>query len=134
MKTGTIDELPNHLPNVLASNLQQVTKYATITNSLYDIFNPMINDQTWDSLSSNQQQLVQDAAKAAIKYNDTNRIDEEKTLAAFFKSQGLDVYSPDWAAFRKHVLDMYMNDPISKDWPPNIIQQLDSIPIPGQTN
>ena len=40
------------------------------------------------------------AAKAAVAFNNENRMKEEAELAAFFKAQGLKVYKPDVDAFR----------------------------------
>lgn len=70
LKTGTIDGLPNPLPNVLASNLQQVVKDVTVTNSLYDIFNPMINDQTWNALTPAERKILVSAFGAGRLIND----------------------------------------------------------------
>ncbi len=131
LQTGTVDGQDNSMPTDKAAKFYEVTKQIVLTNHLVDGLIFVINNQTWSSLNAQQQKVVQDAAKAAIVFNDTNRLAEEKGLIEFFKSQGLDVYSPDVAAFRSHVLDAYLHDPISKDWPPNIIQQLDSIPVPA---
>lgn len=131
LQTGTVDGQDNPLPTDQAAKFYEVTKQIVLTNHLVDGLLLLINDQTWDALSSSQQAVVQAAADTAIQYNNINRIADEQSLVAFFKSKGLEVYTPDVAAFRKAVLDAYMNSPISKDWPPNIIQQLDAIPVPS---
>jgi len=131
LQTGTVDGQDNPMPTDRAAKFYEVTKQIVLTNHLVDGLIFVINDQTWDSLNAAQQKVIQDAARAAIAFNDSNRLAEEKGLIEFFKSQGLDVYSPDVAAFRSHVLDTYLHDPISRDWPPNIIQTLDAIPVPA---
>jgi tripartite ATP-independent transporter DctP family solute receptor len=131
LQTGTVDGQDNPMPTDRAAKFYEVTKQIVLTNHLVDGLLFIINNQTWNSLNPDQQKVIQDAARAAISFNDTNRLAEEKSLIEFFKSQGLDVYSPDVTAFRSHVLDTYLHDPISKDWPPNIIQQLDAIPVPA---
>jgi tripartite ATP-independent transporter DctP family solute receptor len=128
LQTGTVDGQDNPLPTDKAAKFYEVTKQIVLTNHLVDGIILMTNDATWNSLNPEQKKVMDGAAAAAIKYNNENRIKDEADLIAFFKSKGLDVYSPDVAAFRKHVLDAYMNSPESKDWPPNIIQELDAIP------
>ncbi len=129
LQTGTVDGQDNPLSTDKAAKFYEVTKQIVLTNHLVDGLIFVINDQTWNALSPDQQKVFQDAAQAAIQYNDTNRIAEEKGILDFFRAQGLDVYSPDVNAFRQHVIDAYLHDPISKDWPPNIIQQLDAITV-----
>lgn len=132
LQTGTVDGQDNPLPTDKAAKFYEVTKQIVLTNHLVDGVILMTNDQTWNSLTADQQKVLGDATLAAIRYNNTNRIQDEKDLVSFFKSKGLEVYSPDVAAFRKHVLDAYANSDQSKDWPPNIIQKLDAIPTASQ--
>lgn len=134
LQTGTVDGQDNPLPTDKAAKFYEVTKQIVLTNHLVDGIVLMTNDTLWKSLTPEQQKVMDGAALAAIKYNNENRIKDEADLVAFFKSKGLDVYSPDVAAFRKHVLDAYLNSSESKDWPPNIIQTLDSIPAAPQCN
>lgn len=129
LQTGTVDGQDNPLSTDRAAKFYEVTKQIVLTNHLVDGLILCINDQTWNALSPDQQKVIQGAANAAIDYNNTNRITDEKSILDFFRQQGLQVYSPDVNAFRQHVLDAYRNDPISKDWPPNIIQKLDSITV-----
>ncbi|HUX49147.1 MAG TPA: TRAP transporter substrate-binding protein DctP [Spirochaetia bacterium] len=134
LQTGTVDGQDNPLPTDKAAKFYEVTKQIVMTNHLVDGLLMVVNDQTWNSMTPEQQKVVQAAADQAIAYNNSNRIKEEQGLVEFFRSKGLQVYSPDVAAFRKHVLDAYLNDPISKQWPPNIIQELDAIPVPAEGN
>jgi tripartite ATP-independent transporter DctP family solute receptor len=129
LQTGTVDGQDNPLPTDRAAKFYEVTKQICLTGHLVDGLLMVINDQTWNALTPAQQTVIQQGATEAIRYNDTNRLAEEKSLIEFFKSQGIDVYTPDVQAFRQHVLDAYLHDPISKDWPPNIIQKLDAIPV-----
>ncbi len=129
LQTGTVDGQDNPLPTDKAAKFYEVTKQICLTGHLVDGLLLMINDQTWNALTADQQKVLRDGAAAAISYNDTNRLAEEKSLIEFFRSQGVDVYTPDVQAFRQHVLDAYLHDPISRDWPPNIIQKLDAIPV-----
>ncbi len=66
------------------------------------------------------------AAKAAVKYNNENRIKEEGELQAFFKSQGLKVYKPDLEAFRTHVQKAYLDSEWSKTWPKGMVDRINA--------
>ncbi len=134
LQTGTVDGQDNPLPTDKDAKFYEVTKQIVLTNHLVDGVILMTNKQTWDSLTAAQQKVFDEATVTAIKYNNTNRIQDEKNLVAFFKSKGLEVYSPDVAAFRKHVLAAYANSDQSKKWPPNIIAKLDAIPTAPQCN
>lgn len=134
LQTGTVDGQDNPLPTDKAAKFYEVTKQIALTNHLVDGVILMTNNKTWSSLTPDQQQVMEKATIEAIKYNNQNRIQDEAQLVDFFKSKGLDVHTPDVAAFRKHVLDLYLNSSESKDWPPNIIDQLDAIPQAPECN
>jgi TRAP-type C4-dicarboxylate transport system substrate-binding protein len=67
------------------------------------------------------------AAKAAVRFNNENRIKEEAQLADFFKSQGLKVYKPDVEAFRQQVQKAYLESDLSKSWPQGMIDRVNAI-------
>jgi len=134
LQTGTIDGQDNPLPTDQAAKFYEVTKQIVMTNHLVDGIIVMTNNQTWNSLTPEQQKVMQEASLELIKYNNVNRIKDEANLVAFFKSKGLEITYPDLNAFRTHVLDAYLHSDQSKDWPPNIIQTLDAIPQAPQCN
>lgn len=134
LQTGTIDGQDNPLPTDKAAKFYEVTKQIVMTNHLVDGIIIMTNNQTWNSLNPEQQKVMQEAALQLIKYNNVNRIKDEASLVAFFKSKGLEITYPNLNAFRTHVLDAYLHSDQSKEWPPNIIQTLDSIPDAPQCN
>ena len=45
-------------------------------------------------------------------------------LVAFFKKEGLDVYTPDVPAFRKHVLDQYAKSKYAAQWIPGMLERI----------
>ena len=117
----------NPLPTDKAAKFYEVTKQIVLTNHLVDGIVLMTNDQTWNSLTPAQQQAFDGATLAAIKYNNTNRIKDEQDLVAFFKSKGLEVYSPDVAAFRNHVQAQYLNTDASADWPEGVLDKINAL-------
>ena len=70
---------------------------------------------------------VADAAKAAIAFNNENRIKEEGQLVDFFKQQGLQVVTPDVEAFRKTVQAAYQNSEYAKVWPAGLVDRINAV-------
>ena len=69
---------------------------------------------------------MEEAAQAAIDYNNENRIAEEAELVAFFEEQGLTVYEPDVAAFRDTVQAAYLESEFSQDWPDGLLERVNA--------
>lgn len=87
----------------------------------------VIGAKKWNALSSAQRERVQ---QAALKFEEaiTNMVlKEEQELVDFFKQQGLEVYTPDVAAFRSHVLAVYAKSKFAKDWPPGLFERIASL-------
>lgn len=65
-----------------------------------------------------------DGFEAAI---DQMTLDQEGKLRGEFEAQGIKNYTPDNAAFRKHLFDVYMNSPYSKDWPAGLLDAISAM-------
>ena len=112
LQSGAIDGQDNPLPTNRAAKFYEVTNQIVLTDHLVDAIYLSMSGQTWKKLSDAQKQKVMAAALKARQYNNENRIKDEKELVAFFKKEGLDVYAPDVAAFRKHVQEAYLKSPV----------------------
>jgi len=85
-----------------------------------------ISNKTWNALSSAQKQKVSAAAHAAAVYNNDNTVQEEAQLVDFFKKQGLQVNTPDVAAFRKSVQATYQASDYAKTWPKGLVERINA--------
>jgi tripartite ATP-independent transporter DctP family solute receptor len=126
LKTGTIDGQDNPLPTVRAAKFYEVTKQLVMTNHLVDGIFISISNKSWNALSAAQKQKVKAAAQAAAAYNNENRIKEEAQIVDFFKQQGLQVTTPDVAAFRKSVQAAYASSDIAKAWPKGLLERINA--------
>ena len=126
LKTGTIDGQDNPLPTVRAAKFYEVTKELVLTSHLVDGIFLSIANKTWNAMSAAQKQKVKAAAQAAAQYNNENRLKEEAQIVDFFKQQGLQVVTPDVAAFRKSVQQTYMNSDYAKVWPKGLLERINS--------
>jgi tripartite ATP-independent transporter DctP family solute receptor len=127
LQTGAIDAQDNPLPTVQAAKFYEVTKQLVMTNHLVDAIFLSMAGETWSKLSEAQQKAVLEAANAAVKYNNENRIRDEAELVSFFKEKGLKVYSPDIEAFRATVQKAYLDSEWSKTWPQGMVDRINAV-------
>jgi tripartite ATP-independent transporter DctP family solute receptor len=127
LQTGAIDGQDNPLPTVRAAKFYEVTKQIVLTDHLVDAIFLSLAGSTWKKLDDKQKEAVMNAAKAAVRFNNENRIKEEAELAEFFKGQGLKVYKPDVEAFRSHVQKAYLESDLSKSWPKGMIERVNAV-------
>ena len=126
LKSGTIDGQDNPLPSVRSAKFYEETKQIVLTSHLVDGIFLAIANKTWNALTPAQKQKVQAAATAAAQYNNENRIREEGQIIDFFKQQGLQVTTPDAAAFRQHVQQVYLNSDYAKIWPKGLLERINA--------
>ncbi len=127
LKTGTIDGQDNPLPTVKAAKFHEVTKQLVLTSHLTDGLFLAMSSKALGALTPAHQAAVKQAAAAAAAFNNDNRIKEEGEIVAFFRSQGLQVTTPDVAAFRTHVQAAYMKSDIAKAWPAGLLDRISAV-------
>jgi TRAP-type transport system periplasmic protein len=124
LQTGAIDAQDNALPANRNMKFYEVSSQISLTGHLIAANHFVIGSKKWASLSADQQQRVQ-AAASKVEEEITNMAQrEERELVDFFKKEGLDVYTPDVAAFRTHVLDVYSKSKYAKDWVPGMFDRI----------
>jgi tripartite ATP-independent transporter DctP family solute receptor len=126
LKTGTIDAQDNPLPTVKSAKFYEVTKQITLTSHLVDSLFIGVSNKLWNSLNPEQKSQLKNAALAAAKYNNDNRMADEKQLVDFFRQQGLNVTTPDVNAFRKAVQTTYLQSEYAKIWPPGLLERINT--------
>jgi len=127
LKTGTIDGQDNPLPTVRAAKFYEVTKQIIMTSHLNDGIFIAISTKSYNAMNLAQKRKVEDAAKAAVAFNNENRIKEEGQLVDFFKKEGLQVTTPDVDAFRKQVQGAYQTSEFAKVWPKGLLERINAV-------
>ena len=127
LKTGTVDGQDNPLPSVRAAKFYEVTKQIVLTSHLTDGIFIALSNKSFNAMSFAQKRKVADAARAAIAFNNENRIKEEAQLVDFFKKEGLQVSTPDVEAFRKTVQAAYQNSEYAKVWPKGLVERINAV-------
>jgi tripartite ATP-independent transporter DctP family solute receptor len=127
LKTGTIDGQDNPLPTVKSAKFYEVTRQIVLTGHLVDALQLAISAKTWQALSAAHKAQMKRAAAKAAKFNDENRVREERELIEFFRAQGIGITVPDVAAFRKTVQDAYLKSEYAEKWPRGLLDRINAV-------
>ena len=127
LSSGAIDGQDNPLPTVVDQKFYEVTKQISLTSHLVDLNYIAFSVETWNSLTSDQQLTVQRAADAAAAYGRLQQLDKENGLADFIRSQGVEIYTPDLAAFRNHVQAQYVGSEAAASWPEGVLDRINAL-------
>jgi TRAP-type C4-dicarboxylate transport system substrate-binding protein len=111
---------------VRAAKFYEVTKQIVLTSHLVDGLFIAISNKSFNALNAAQKQKVTAAAQAAATYNNDNRLKEESQLVEFFKKEGLQVTTPEVAAFHKAVQAAYLNSDYAKVWPKGLLERINA--------
>lgn len=127
LQTGTVDGQDNPLPTVQSAKFYEVQKSISLTNHLVDSVWPTMNVNTWNSLTDTQKGWVMEAIEAARQSCDDQNLKTESEVQDFLKEQGLSIYEADVATFADHVLETYLNDPISDSWDKDLLAEIQAM-------
>lgn len=127
LSTGAVDGQDNPLPTVVDKKFYEVTKQISLTSHLVDLNYIAFSKETWDGLTPEQQLTVQRAADAAASYGRLKQLDMENNLADFIRGQGVEIYTPDLAAFRKHVQSQYVGSEAAASWPEGVLDRINEL-------
>lgn len=127
LQTGAVDGQDNPLPTVVDAKFYEVTKQIVLTSHLVDLNYIAISKSLFDSMTAEQQAIVQAAADEAAEFGRQNQLRKEEELVAFLREQGLDIYEPDLAAFRNQVQSMYLESEFALTWPQGVLDKVNAL-------
>lgn len=127
LQSGTVDGQDNPLPTSRTMRFHEVTTQFVLTSHLvaYDLLS--ISSRLWDGLTQPQRDAIQAAANKAIDASTQRHLAQEQEMVAFFRSQGLEVYEPDVAAFRAEAQRRYLASTQSHAWPAGILDRIAAV-------
>ncbi len=67
------------------------------------------------------------AAAKAARFNDENRVREERELIESFRSQGIEITTPDVETFRKTVQAAYLKSEYAEKWPRGLLERINAV-------
>ena len=127
LATGAVDGQDNPMPTVVDKKFYEVTKQIALTSHLVDLNYIAISKSIWDAMTAEQQVGVQAAADAAAAVGRLRQLDMEANLTSFLEENGVEVYSPDLAAFRNHVQAQYVGSEFAASWPEGVLDQINAL-------
>lgn len=127
LQTGAIDGQDNPLPNDYNMKFYEVTDQIVMTGHLVGFDVLAIGTDTWEELSSEQQEALQSAVDEAIAESTDKHLAREEELVQFFKDEGLNVYEPDREAFREYAQQQYLDSQFAESWPEGMLEEISSI-------
>ena len=127
LQTGSVDGQDNPLPNVQAMKFQEVMSQIVLTSHLigYDLLT--MNLKIWNGMSPEKQKFFQAAVDKATKWSTAEHLKREVELADEMRKQGLEVYTPDVAAFRDYAQKLYLASDQAKDWPAGMLEKISAL-------
>ena len=96
LQQGTVDGQENPLPAIDAASVQEVQKYVSLWNANYDCLFFCINQDIYDSLTPEQQAVVDECGKLAVQYErEINRAGDDEILSRWQSKNGVEVVGTD---------------------------------------
>lgn len=127
LQTGAIDGQDNPLGAVRSMKFYEVSTQIVKTGHLVANNLFAVSMSKWNSLSAAQQKTLQEAADKFSVAMTAQALKDDNEQETFLKQQGLEVYTPDLAAFRKHVLDAYAKSKFASDWPAGMLDRINKL-------
>lgn len=127
LQTGAIDGQDNGFPATRSMKFDEVLNHIGKTAHLIAANTFSISKQRWDSLTADQQVKVQQCADNYVAANSQNSLTREVDLEADMIANGLNVYTPDLAAFQENVKKVYSAENQDSDWPEGLFDAIIAI-------
>ena len=90
LQQNTVEGEENPLPAIDAASVQEVQPYCSMWDAIYDCLFFYINQDIYDSLTPEQQQVVDEAGQKAVEYERyINRSGDEEIMSRWEKSNGV---------------------------------------------
>lgn len=106
LQQGVVDGQENPLVNIHASKLYEVQKHLALTNHQFQMTPFLMSKRSWDKLSDADRKAVQEAAAEATALQRKLSQEADERLLAELKAKGVQVTTPDNAAFAKATADV----------------------------
>jgi TRAP-type C4-dicarboxylate transport system substrate-binding protein len=127
LQSGAIDGQDNPLPNVQNMKFYEVMSQIVMTSHLVGFDLLTVSNAVWNAMSAERQASFQAAADAAMDWSTAEHQKREIELVDFMKAQGLEINTPDVAAFRAHVQQKYLESELAKAWAPGMLEKINAL-------
>ncbi len=122
LQQGTIDGVENPLPVLYNGKFQEVAKYLLLDGHVFNVTNLVVGEDFWNSLNSEQQNLLVETCKDAGVYQNGVIDKVEDELLAKFKAEGVTIVDPS-PELKKSLVDTaqkFYTLPEFSNWTPDL--------------
>ena len=99
LQQGTYDAQENPIPVIYNNKLYEVQQYLSVTNHIYSGMCFTMAESTWKKLSSDQQAVIEEAARASAQADREMNKEQTESLVSELEAAGMKINNPDLAAF-----------------------------------
>jgi tripartite ATP-independent transporter DctP family solute receptor len=124
LQTGTIDGQENPPTIGNAAKFFEVTKQLVVTSHLVQPVFYAVAKPFFDKLTPDQRGKLAAAAVKAARWNDQQRLNDEKTIIDGLAGRGLTVTRPDLAGFRANADKVYAGADAAKPWDRRMMEEV----------
>ena len=115
LQQGTIEAVENPLSTLLANSFDEVCKYCTLDQHVYQIQFVVIGTDFFNSLTEQQQWLVETGAEAGEYQNELMQAAEEANIQEL-KDRGVEIVEVDFDAFAEAAKSFYTDSETAATW------------------
>ncbi len=114
---GIVDGQDNELLIYKTGRFYELTKYIILTNHYIKTVWPVINENKWQSMDSEQQKIIMEAVRVAAEVGSNYTLQLEQEAIDYFTRIGFIIIDdPDLNSFYEYSRAFYLNDTISDEW------------------
>jgi TRAP-type transport system periplasmic protein len=107
LQTNAVDGQENPLSTIDAQKFYEVQDYLALTNHVVNDNTYVVSKHTWDKLPEDLQAILEEGIKQAADYHTSLFEEQEASLVAKFKEEGMTVTEPDLAPFKEALQEAY---------------------------
>lgn len=107
LQQGVVDGQENPLQNIVSNKFNEVQKYLSITNHIYNSGYVIINNDFFNALPQDLQAIILEAAKSSQIWQMQYCADSDDGLLEQMKNDSIEVSMPDIAPLQKAVEPVY---------------------------
>ncbi|MET3111612.1 TRAP transporter substrate-binding protein [Salinicoccus halitifaciens] len=128
LQQGTVDAQENPMANTYTSRFQEVQEYLNKTSHQYMPLPVAISDDFWNSLSSEQQDIVETSAQEAAQYHRNLIVESEEQIEEELIKEGMEIVEMDTEPFREQIESVHQDyrDIYGDELLDKILEELDS--------
>ncbi len=99
LSQGAVDGQENPLFIIKLFSFYEVQDYLSLSNHVYSVNGIVMNEDKWQELSTEQQNIIKAAAEESAKIIYQENVDEDNERLEYLKEMGLQVNEVDYEAF-----------------------------------